>query len=74
MRTKKYRPIAMGAFDSKRERDVQEEIDNFLRALSSYPDRFAREPHLSFEQHLFRISGAGQPLGVDEIARRDRLG
>jgi len=31
------------------------EIDNFLRALGSYPDRFAKEPDLSFEQHLCRF-------------------
>ena len=34
------------------EHDVHREIDNFLQALSSYPDRFAREPYLSFQQHL----------------------
>lgn len=32
----------------------QEEIDNFLRALSSYPDHFALDTTLTFEQHLHR--------------------
>jgi len=73
MRTKKYHPIALGASEATRERDVRQEIDNFLQALSSYPDRFAREPHLSFAQHLFRISAAGQPPGVAEVSRRSRL-
>lgn len=35
--------------------DVQQEVDNFLRAISSYPDRFARDPGVSFEQHLGSI-------------------
>ena len=29
-----------------------EELDSFLRAVDSYPERFAREPDVSFEQHL----------------------
>lgn len=41
---------------ARREGEVRREIETFLLALSSYPDRFAREPYLSFEQHLFRIS------------------
>jgi len=28
------------------------EIETFLQALDSYPDRFARDPALRFEQHL----------------------
>lgn len=28
------------------------ELENFLRAVDSYPERFAREPEVSFEQHL----------------------
>jgi hypothetical protein len=31
---------------------VQEEIQNFLLALDSYPDRVAKEPRVSFHQHL----------------------
>ena len=34
---------------------VQKEIDTFLNALDSYPERFARNPYLSFEQHLFSV-------------------
>lgn len=43
-----------------RKREVHREIENFLRALSSYPDGFARDPYLSFEQHLFTVA-ARQP-------------
>jgi hypothetical protein len=32
-------------------RQAQEEIRNFLRALDSYADRVAHDPELSFEQH-----------------------
>lgn len=39
--------------DTPREPQVQQEIDTFLAALNSYPDRFSRNPRLSFEQHLF---------------------
>ena len=31
---------------------VREEIQNFLRALDSYPARAVQEPHVSFQQHL----------------------
>jgi hypothetical protein len=46
--------------DASRERDVKQEIENFLNALSSYPDRFAQEPQLSFHEHLFDIEVASQ--------------
>jgi len=41
--------------DSNNREAVQQEIDRFLQALSSYPDRFAHDPYLSFEQHLCSI-------------------
>jgi hypothetical protein len=31
---------------------VQEEIQSFLQALDSYPARVAKEPNVSFHQHL----------------------
>jgi hypothetical protein len=31
---------------------VREEIQNFLQALDSYPARVAKEPGISFHQHL----------------------
>ena len=30
---------------------VRREIQSFLRALHSYPERFARDPDVSFEEH-----------------------
>jgi hypothetical protein len=56
MTTKRHRPIAAGVSDAERERDVQREVDTFLRALSSYPEHFARKPYLSFQQHLFSLT------------------
>lgn len=60
MRVKKYQPLVPYVSEAVREIEVQREIDSFLRALSSYPDRFAREPHLSFEQHLVSIMAGMQ--------------
>jgi len=53
-----------------RQREVQREIENFLRALNSYPDRFALNPGISFEQHLFSIaSRAAVGVGEDRPRR-----
>lgn len=60
MKNSKHRPRASGLGRVTRERNVQREIKSFLSALVSYQDRFAREPHLSFEQHLFRLAARDQ--------------
>lgn len=60
MKSRKQRPVLVGTSEAGREREVQREIETFLQALSSYPERFAREPYLSFEQHLFRITASCQ--------------
>ena len=52
-----------GYFEGKR--DVQKEIDTFLAALSSYPDRFAKDPALSFERHLIRMTADSQAEAAD---------
>jgi hypothetical protein len=64
MKTKKHQGIDSRVAEV-RERDAQREIDSFLRALSSYPDRFAREPYLSFQQHLSSIVNTC-PRGTDK--------
>jgi hypothetical protein len=69
MKRKKH---AMYLSDASREQEVKQEIENFLNALSSYPDRFAREPRLSFQEHLFDIETASQH--VTATARRRTLG
>jgi len=50
------RPMASASSGAVRRREVRREIENFLQALNSYPDRFARNPCISFEQHLFSIA------------------
>jgi hypothetical protein len=37
--------------------------------LSSYPDRFALDPYLSFEEHLFLV-GVNNPLSATGGDRR----
>ena len=44
--------------DSVGNQQVREEIENFLRALSSYPESFLRHPGISFEQHRDLIASA----------------
>jgi len=65
MRIKKHN-ADLCAVDYSRQHEVQQEIDRFLRALRSYPDRFAREPYLSFQQHLSSIVTAVYPPSADK--------
>jgi hypothetical protein len=60
MISKQYRPITLGVSDAEREREVQQEIAGFLKALDSYPDQFAHQPHLTFEQHYLGSIISGQ--------------
>ncbi len=61
MKAKKQTGIAAGA-NSHWPRDTQREIRNFMRALSSYPERFADDPYVSFEQHLSSLASTS-PAG-----------
>jgi hypothetical protein len=56
MRKSIRKPAGSAVSSAARQREVQREIENFMRALSSYPDGFARDPYLSFEQHLCGIA------------------
>jgi hypothetical protein len=49
---------------------VREEIQNFLRALDSYPARVAKEPRVSFHQHLCSLSVAARDDRRDTRSRR----
>jgi len=69
MKNRKRRPSATGLGRAARERDVQYEIKSFLSALVSYPDRFALEPGISFEKHLFQLVAASQLAGNDQRRR-----
>jgi len=48
-------------------RKVEEEIQNFLEAVDSYPACVAKEPGISFQQHLSNIFAARK----GEYNRRD---
>jgi hypothetical protein len=36
--------------------DAQDEIQKFVKAVSSYPAHFASNPEITFEEHLLRVS------------------
>jgi hypothetical protein len=55
MKTAKVHPMEH-AMHIAREYEAQQEIRNFLWAMSSYPDRFAQNPALSFQQHLNSVA------------------
>lgn len=68
MKTSKHRRITPASSSAAFEREAQREIEHFKRALNSYADRFASEPHLSFEQHFFRLAATSRMTDGD--ARR----
>ena len=49
-----------------RNQQVRVEIQSFLHALDSYPELFARNPNISFEQYLCSLVSAGKT----RLARR----
>lgn len=55
MKVAKVHPMEQ-AIQLAREYEAQQEINNFLWAMSSYPDRFAQNPSVSFEQHLNAVA------------------
>lgn len=69
MKTSKHRSAAPAAFRVAGEKRSQGEIETYLKALSSYPDRVARDPQLSFEQHLCSFIYA-QPVRMGAERRR----
>jgi hypothetical protein len=56
--------------------EARAEVKNFLKALNSYPARFARDPGLSFEDYIFAVvegtksaqGKAGLEAGVAAVA------
>lgn len=54
----KNRSISQNGPRNVSHRRVQPEVKVFLKALHSYPDRFARDPCVSFEQHLYAMAAA----------------
>lgn len=58
----KINAIGLNLAEFKREHQAQQEIDTFLKAISSYPESFAHDPSLSFEEHLFTVTAQSQDL------------
>jgi hypothetical protein len=52
MKRKTRRSAAQSESLSQRNEQVRREIQNFLEAVNSYPERVAREPQATFQQHL----------------------
>ena len=46
---------------------VRVEIQRYLQALASYPDRFAQDPDISFKKHLYSVVAAGHAPGRRRI-------
>jgi sugar-specific transcriptional regulator TrmB len=58
MKPKVFYQIQPREVVSLRTEQVQEEIQSFLEAVDSYPARAAKEPGVSFHQHLCSIFAA----------------
>lgn len=51
----KTRPVRLRERRLSGNEQVRREIRSFLHALHSYPDRFVKNPDITFEQHHFRL-------------------
>jgi hypothetical protein len=53
---------------------VVAEIEMFLEAVASYPERFATDPRLTFEQHRATIATSilAAPAAVEPMPPRDK--
>jgi hypothetical protein len=63
MTSGKRRPAVPGSSSAALNREVHREIATFLQAVNSYPESFARDPLLSFHQHLFTIAAENSSAG-----------
>ena len=60
MKDSKHWPTLPALHDDDYAHEVRREIETYITALHSYPDRVAQEPCISFEQHLFSLTVAAQ--------------
>lgn len=56
MRSNRIQAMTSNLVEVKMQYQAEKEIHNFLKAMNSYPARFAQNPELSFEDHLFTIT------------------
>ena len=60
MRSNKIQALTQSLSEVKQEYQAEKEIQNFLKAMHSYPERFAQDPGLSFDDHLFMITAQSE--------------
>ena len=60
MRHNKVEAIGYTLAEAKQHYKAEVEAQNFLKAINSYAERFAQNPELSFEDHLFTISAQNE--------------
>lgn len=60
MRHNKIEAVGYTLAEAKQHYHAEMEVQNFLRAINSYAERFAQNPELSFEDHLFTITAQSE--------------
>jgi hypothetical protein len=60
MKPKMHHHVQAREGEPLRNEQASEEIQKFLRALDSYPDHVAKEPGVSFRQHLSSLFKASR--------------
>jgi len=60
MRHNKVEAISYSLTEAKQHYQAEVEVQNFLKAINSYAERFAQNPELSFEDHLFTITAQSE--------------
>lgn len=55
MKNRKCQPMLTTRSVFARDIEVRQEIEAYVAALKSYPDRFADNPSISFQQHLSSV-------------------
>lgn len=66
MKSKMHEAV-LGEDEMSGNEQVRVEIQTFLQALNSYPDRFARNPDITFEEHCSSLS----PVAKTDSTRRN---
>ncbi len=62
MRNERIQAVTQSLTEIKLRYQAEQEIENFLKAINSYPERFAKDPQLSFEDHLFTITAQSEQV------------
>jgi len=60
MRHNKIEAIGYTLAEAKQHYKAEVEVQNFLKAINSYAERFAQNPELSFDDHLCTISAQNE--------------